>query len=327
MNSLKKAYSLFDNYVTARLLGKSSTAQFWYLPEPANLKDQASLLRYQNKLLTPFYLMDYRQKLKYSLINQEGIIVLPYQDPIGDRVNPEAAFQYALGLHEQYLQTHDEEYLQKFWVYVDYFLQKQSAEGDWEYDFDWYESKAPWTSALAQARGASVMLRAWLYRKENKYLIAALNAIQKFDIPTQHGGFLHTFNQENCQYFEEYPGFPQGVINGFIASLFGIWELSYWAKDKKAAKLWEMGVESLRKMLPYYSVNGWSLYDLDQQGKQPNFNSPRYHLLMINYLLVMSVLCDSDEFRHYYDLWTKNNNLLMKAKTTILKAKRKILYR
>lgn len=326
MNHLKKLWQLLNNYLFARLLPRSSTAKFWYLPEPPNITNQNDLTRYKNSAV-PFYLMNYSQKLKYNLTNAENIIVLPYADPIGQQINPEAAFQYALGLHDQFIATKDKKYLEKFFHYANYFLTLQTKDGDWQYQFDWFESKAPWSSALAQSRGASVMLRAFMHSKQTKYKDAALLALSKFNLLCSEDGYLNLFAKENCAYFEEYPKHPTGVINGFMSALFGVWELAYWLQDSALENMWQQGVASLIKMLPHYTVKGWSLYDQDQYKDQPNLNSPRYHLLMINYLRVLSNLDSAPELKNYLQQWQAANNFFSKLNAYYKKAIRKIMYR
>lgn len=328
MSYFKKLFDLFNNYVVARMQNKPSTALFWYLPEAANIKTQTDLIQYQKANPAPVYLIDYRQKLKYTLENQDGIIVLPYQEKIGQQVNPEAAFQYALGLHDQFCLTNDNQYLKKFLHYADYFVKKQTPEGAWHYEFDWFQAKAPWQSALAQARGASVMLRAYLHSQQLIYLKAAQSALAQFTLPISQGGFLHIFSPHHCPYFEEYPPMPTGVINGFMASLMSIWELKYWLKEKWLEDLWQLGIGSLEKMLPFYSTGWWSLYDLDDKSPIKNVNSPRYHLLEIEYLKVLGLLSESsvlkDECMKRIDQY---NKFLFRYSALGLKLFRKILYK
>lgn len=329
MNYFKKIYKLTDNYLIARLQKRPSTALFWYLPEPPNIATREDLLVYQSTTNTsPLYLMDYRKKLQYSLENEKGIIVLPYDEPIGQQINPEAAFQYALGLHDQYLHTQDTVYLDKFFKYAEYFASKQTDEGLWTYDFDWFGSKAPWTSALAQARGASVMLRAGLQSKNTSYYEFAKKSLMKFIQPTSQGGFSHVFSPENCSYFEEYPKTPSGVINGFMAALMSVWEVNYWLKEPWLEKLWLQGLGSLEKMLPYYSTGWWSLYDLDHHRGLQNVNSPRYHVLEINYLKVLSVLSNSNILQTEYKKRVKQyNRFWLRWRAFGLKLVRKIIYK
>jgi hypothetical protein len=329
MKHVKKIFQLVDNYVIARWQNRPSTALFWYLPEPPNLKTTEDLARYQkSSVIAPLYLIDYRQKLHYSLENEDGIIVLPYDNPIGQQVNPEAAFQYALGLHDQFCVSNDTAFLDKFFKYASYFANRQTPDGLWSYNFDWFTSKAPWTSALSQSRGASVMLRAWLHSKDTAYLEIAKKALAKFLIPTSEDGFLHSFSEENCFYFEEYPKIQTGVINGFMASLLSIWELHYWIKEPWLANLWQMGITSLEKMLPYYSTGWWSLYDRDPQTPIKNVNSPRYHLLEMNYLQVLSLLSNSHLLINEHSKRVKQyKNFLFRSTALSLKLVRKILYK
>lgn len=328
MNYLKNAWNVFDNLLLGRLQNRNTTSQFWYLSEPPNIKNKSDLERYKKPDQSPFYLVDYREKLKYSEKNNDGIIVLNYQKPIGAQVNPEAAFQYALGLHDEYLSSQNEKYLADFNRYANYFLQAQTSEGLWCYEFDWYGSESPWYSALAQARGASVMLRAWLLSNNDKYLHAAKKALSKFDQPTNQGGFQHNFPQNQCVYFEEYPKTPTAVLNGFMAALICIWELYFWTNEKKYKDLWTTGIASLVGMLPYYSNGWWSLYDLDDDSPVKNVNSPRYHLLEINYLLILAVLSGSivltNEYRKRLQQYNRKSN---RMRATILKLTRKILYK
>lgn len=328
MKFFKNIWLLFNNYFLSLVIGKLSTTTFWYLPEPPNVFNKQSLQKYKKPALgVPFYLMDYCGKLKYKYQNQQGIIVLPYNQPIGAQVNPEAAFQYALGLHDQYLKTRKVKWFNKFWHYVDYFVSIQTKDGDWHYNFDWFASKAPWSSALAQARGASVMLRAWMHSGKEIYLDAARRALSKFDMPTSQGGFLEKFSLENCFYFEEYPKDPTAVINGFMAALFGVWELSIWTQDARLTQLWKKGISSLEKMLPHYTLSWWTLYDLNNKTWISNINSSRYHLLEINYMKVLCTLDDSAILKKYQLLWLSQYTLIARAKAFFLKVLRKILYR
>lgn len=329
MNYLQKTVRLIDNYVIARLQNRPSTALFWYLPEPARVRTDDDLQNYKHcKTAAPFYPIDYRKKLRYSLVNTEGIIVLPYDSPVGQQVNPEAAFQYALGLHDRFCNVPDATLEKKFFQYADYFVRAQSGEGLWHYHFDWYTATAPWSSALAQARGASVMLRAWLHTREPHYYHAATMAVAKFGVSTQDGGFLHHFTPENCYYFEEYPLIPTGVINGFMAALISLWELQYWINESWLVTLWQQGLAALEKMLPYYSIGWWSLYDRDENTPVANVNSPRYHFLEMEYLKVLSILSSSEIISlEYKNRHRQYKRIISRGRAISQKLVRKILYK
>lgn len=328
MKYANNLFSLFDNYLIARWFNRPSTALFWYLPEPINIATKNDLMIYKDAKHVPCYLINYQKKLDYKLENEDGIIVLPYKEPIGKQVNPEAAFQYALGLHDHFCLTNDTVSHDKFWRYVNYFVSRQNKDGCWGYHFNWFGSNAPWYSALAQGRGASVMLRAYMHSDNLLYLNAAKNALQKFTLSITEGGFMHLFAAENCAYFEEYPQTPTGVLNGFMASLLSIWELAFWSQEKWLNDLWSQGIQSLEKMLPHYSTGWWSLYDLDPGTPIVNVNSPRYHLLEINYLKILSLLSDSSAIKSALNHRIQQyQNIFYRQRALLLKLIRKVIYK
>lgn len=327
-NLIKNSIQLTQSYLLAPLQKKNSTMSFWYLPEPTLIQSNRDLEFYKKCTPAPFYFMDYRAKLNYKLCNQDNIIALAYHAPISLQINPEAAFQYALGLHQQYYFSRDTVWLEQFFHYANYFADRQTTQGLWEYTFDWFCAKAPWSSALAQTRGAAVMLRAWLHTQDPRYKEIALNAIRPLQISIEKGGFSHIFIPENCTYFEEYPPMPTGVINGFMSSLMCLWELAYWLQESWITDLWETGIHSLEKMLPYYSNGWWSLYDLDAQTPIRNVNSPRYHLLEIHYLQTLKYLSTSKILAAEYSRRVKQyNNKIYRSFAFGQKILRKVLYK
>lgn len=323
-----KFYQMFDNYILCPLLAKPSCAQFWYLPENATITSNKELESYHAiEGRAPFYPVNYRHKLQYKHVNVDNIITLPYANPIGPQINPEAAFQYALGLHDQFLLTQKIIYLDEFIRYATYFREQQSKEGYWHYTFDWFESKSPWYSALAQSRGASVMLRAWMHTSDKGFLDAITAAIEPFTKPITEGGLLHHFVHGDIPYYEEYPSQPSAVINGFMAALISLWELMVWLDDKTYHSLWQQGINSLELMLPHYTKRLWSIYDLDSFGFIPNFNSPHYHNLELNYLTVLKFMSQSPVINKFLTIRQQQNRLTTRLVVVPIKVIKKLCYR
>lgn len=328
MSFVGRIWRLVEAHAISRITGRVSTASFWYLPEPPAVFDEDTLARYlRSEGGSPHYLMDYRAKLAYGETNGEGIVELCYPHPICRRVNPEAAFQYALALHDAYFRGNDARFRDRFLHYARWFCERQDPAGGWPYDFDWFESKAPWHSALAQSRGASVMLRAWRLTGERHFLERADAAVALFDRPVDSGGFLAQFCPANVPYFEEYPAHPTAVLNGFIASLFGLWELSHWGRSKRARSLWALAFPSLEHMLPHYTLEWWTLYDLDPRSPVSNVNSPRYHILCTDYLKVLAVLTGNQAIRKHLALWLSQDTRVNRARAALYKTVRKVVYR
>lgn len=324
----KKIWALTHTYVISQFYCNKTTTAFWYLRASANVTDADTLHCYLTPTKNaPHYLINYAAKLQYPYRNEEGIIVLFYADSIGCQINPEAAFQYALALHDAYLTTNAPEQFKQFLHYCDYFLRAQNAAGDWSYFFDWFESAAPWASSLAQARGISVMLRAWMHTKDEKYLHSARLAVSRFLVPVEQGGFLKKFEPADCFYFEEYPGSPTAVLNGFMVALLGIWELMAWDKQQSYDELWSMGITSLEKMLPYYTLEEWTLYDQSYAKNIKNYNSPFYHAVEIEYLKVLSMLSGSKIVQHFLQVRQQQVTRIAVGKAYLLKAYRKLVYR
>ncbi len=318
---MRKLTGLLRNYVLRRVDGGQSAAVFWYLPEPPRVTDAATLAAYRSSATpSPHYLMDYARKLEYTVTDPSGIAALNYGAPLGLQRNPETAFQFALGLHDA---GRREEFLR----YADSFLETQDARGRWSYDFDWYRSAAPWYSALAQGRGASVMLRAWLLTSQPRYRAAALGAIALFATPIGEGGFVALHRQAVVPYLEEYPSQPTGVLNGFLTSLFALYEVGYWLEDSSAQERFALYLGSAERMLPFYTTPWWTLYDLDPESPFPNVHSPRYHRLATDYLRVLSALDPSRVIASFRDRWIAMEGPVARVRATALKAIKKLIHR
>lgn len=324
-SKLSTAFQLLRNYGLNRLTGKPSTAGFWWLSERTRVGDPHRLKLYlESAQPSPHYLMDYASKLSYQYKNDDGIIVLPYNLPVGDQINPEAAFIYALAVHDAYLQLDQHERRKEFLYYADYFRKAQLDNGDWPYLFDWPGSKAPWVSALAQGRGASVMTRAFLMTKEESYKDAAIKAISHFDLPVAEGGYMIRHRLTGLPYYEEYPSRPIGVMNGFMASLLGCWEVAHWLGDEKARQLFDQGIVSLIEMTPHYMTQWWSVYDRNPDVKSPNLNTPRYHKLVLSYFEILSVLSNNPQLAVQRDKWRECLGPVNETRAMVLKFKWKL---
>ena len=318
---MRKLARLFRNYVTRREDGEQSSAVFWYLPEPPRVYNAETRDAYlASAHPSPLYLMDYRRKLEYTVTDASGILALNYGPGIGLRRNPEAASQYALACHDAGDRT-------GFLRYAALFLDNRDERGRWGYDFDWYRSRAPWYSSLAQSRGASVMLRAALLTGDPRYQDAARDALSLFDTPVEEGGFLAQHATAAVAYLEEYPSQPTGVLNGFLASLFGLWEVGHWLDDATNRDRFERYLGSAEKLLPFYTTSWWTLYDLDPESPFPNVHSPRYHRLAVDYLRVLSALDPSPVIASYRDRWIAMEGPVARTRATALKAIKKLIHR
>lgn len=217
------------------------------------------------------------------------------------------------------------EFRQNFFHYADFFLDFQDENGAWNYQFDWFESESPWSSALAQARGASVMLRAWLLSRQEQYRQSALKALELFTLPIEQGGYLARFPFESVDYFEEYPKSPHCVLNGFMACILGLFEVKTWLHEYE--NLFQQALCSLEHLLPHFTLPNWTCYDLDERNGMKNYNSPRYHQLIISYLSIISAFDKTPVFSSYLKTWESQQRVKNKAIATVKKLKRKLMYK
>ena len=318
--------TLVDTYVIARMTGRLSNVGFWYTEARARVIDELSLARYLSSKPSPPYLIDYRGKTSWPLTDSTGIIQLPYPAPIGCQHNPEAAFQTALGWHDLYLESNSLEAREHFLRYARTYLSQQTDEGDFPYLFDYFEFKAPWSSALAQSRGASVMLRAYLLTKDNAFAESARAALSKFGVMADQGGYRHDIVPGRPM-FEEYPRFGHFTLNGFMVALMGCYEVAHWLDDRQAKELWDIGLETLNSEGQRFFLPWWTLYDLDNRGRLSNVNSPFYHQMIRGYFEVLVTLGGGSEIQKMLDRTVALDRWPNRARATLQKAARKIMVR
>ena len=329
MSSLaSRVRHVLRNYVFRRVGDDPSPITYWYLPEPPRVVDQASLTRYLAETSpSPLFLMDYGRKLEYALTNAEGIPVLAYEPPIGRQVNPEVAFQVGLGLHDRWRETGEEKAKAGFLRIAEHFLRDRDPMGRWCYHFAWDRSPNPWYSSLAQSRGASVMLRAFRVTGRQEYADAARAGLATFALPLEQGGLRHTHHVAGVPYLEEYPFQPTGVLNGFMSSAFGLYEVGHWLDDAPARALLEEYLASLELLLPLYTTRWWTLYDMDPASPFPNVHSPRYHRLATDYLRVISAVFPRPAFTTHRDRWIDFDRPLNRGRAAALKTLKKLIHR
>jgi len=194
----------------------------------------------------------------------------------------------------------------------------QDESGKWpirvEKELESYPTLQPgWVSSMAQGQAISVMVRAAQTTGEVRFWQAAQKALAPFHCLTSEGGVRNIFH-ERYVWYEEYP-FEEGlfVLNGFMYSLIGLYDLSSAenaprdARDE-AKELFDEGLVSLKALLPLYDNGKGSNYDLQHVIKQvrgPNRARWDYHTVHIQQLnLFKSVFRDDAIFAEFAARWT-----------------------
>lgn len=165
-----------------------------------------------------------------------------------------------------------------------------------------------WYSAMAQGHAISLLSRAYHARGSRKYLKAAVNALKLFKVPSYQGGIQAKFLGKYVWY-EEYPTQPPSyVLNGFIYSLLGLFDLNAIAPlnySTEAAQLFDNGMIALKKMLTLYDTGSGSTYDLRHfsLGIAPNLARWDYHATHVNQLLLLATIDKDPVIRTTAERW------------------------
>jgi heparosan-N-sulfate-glucuronate 5-epimerase len=267
------------------------------------------------------YYLDFSSKYYYKKFDNDGI---PIYKKGQQKYHPTVICQYALGAFELYYRSGYDNKLFKnnFLKQVNWLIFNMEGVTEslgWKLKFviKEYDLTDPWFSALTQGEAISILLRAYMLDKKEKYLISAEKALRIFEVPVKDGGILNYYH--NYPIYEEYPSVKTNcVLNGFIFSLFGLYDFIVFNQNKKARRLFHEGVDSLIKLLPEFDTQSWSQYNL--------YNSPRiysasykYHLIHIEQLKALFYLTGHNDFLLYADKWKRYSLKLKDRLNELLK--------
>jgi hypothetical protein len=221
--------------------------------------------------------------------------------------NPVTVVQLALGA----LQLRDPSQLALVTGVVDWVERTADDRGFLWYRFPMphtFPLEAPWSSSMAQGEAASLLVRAAqvlgrgeLFELADRVAEPLLSTGSPLIAATEHGPAL-----------EEYPTDPPShVLNGWIASLFGLHDVARAPRDAtttsgRAAEAFDAGTATLAAMLHLYRTPlGWSLYDL-YPHPIPNTASVAYHRLHVAQLRALHALTNLETFATTADDWERS---------------------
>ncbi|XP_034478535.1 D-glucuronyl C5-epimerase B isoform X2 [Drosophila innubila] len=238
---------------------------------------------------------------------QKGIVMGDKRSPLKVRRSDLEVLSIAflgIGFYDNVtLSTSD--HLAHFYDAAEWFVHNQDTKtGGWSNPVrrslnGFAELRPGWISAMGQGHAISVLARAyWHSGGDMRYLKAASLGLQPYRIYSRDGGVLAQF-MDKYYWYEEYPTTPASfVLNGFIYSLLGLYDLNSTAPGKiarEAGKLFTQGMYSLKKMLLLYDTGSGTSYDLRHLslGVAPNLARWDYHATHVNQLLLLATI-DSD---------------------------------
>ena len=236
---------------------------------------------FTEKVLSPRVLLD-DAGIVYNVTNDGRIIYFPI-----------AIFQYGLGAYDLFLLTGEKKYQFSFMKTVEWAIKNQEKQGAW----DVFSNLGTCNkySAMAQGEGASLLVRAYMATKNEEYLLAAKKSIDFMCRSIEDGGCTHYSKQ--VIWFKEYIEKPV-VLNGWIFSIWGLFDYCKTSRDASYQKVLNNAVESLAQDLKNFDRGFWSKYD-----RENKIASPFYHRLHIAQLKVMYDLFGLAEFNNFAHQW------------------------
>jgi hypothetical protein len=121
----------------------------------------------------------------------------------------------------------------------------------------------PWINAMVQGWAGAVLARAHQVTGEDEFAEAARRAVGPCLVPLARGG-VRDREQNGRVFYEKYalPGQTRHVLNGFMSSLLGIWDVARATGDRDARNVFDEGIASLDDtVLGTYDNGHTSLYE------------------------------------------------------------------
>ena len=242
--------------------------------------------------------------------DDKGIPLVQYHD--GLKYVPTTAFHWGLVSFSKWIATGNQSYFDDAMEVAIWAVENQSETGGWGWFFnhsfhdgvlgDMYSG---WYGGMTQGLGMSFLTRMYAETGNQSFKDAALNATELLTIPVDQGGVLRTYNGHS--WYEEYPTPDAGsfVLNGYIYSLIGLYDLWTVFNSTEAGELYQNGTDSLYAMIGLFDLGCASSYDLVHHsvpGTAPNIAREGYHSLHITLISVMNIF-ENNGFQTVEDRW------------------------
>ncbi|WP_186576731.1 D-glucuronyl C5-epimerase family protein [Aquibacillus kalidii] len=243
-------------------------------------------------------------------LDDSGIPITIY--PFGKHYNPSTIAHYGLQHYSIFLKDKNERSKSIFLKVADWFINNQDTQGGWAYHFDLPyfpkrldDVKAPWYSSIGLGMALSVLARAAYLTNNRKYSERARRATTIFKTPSPKG-ILAKF-ENKYWFYEECPTDPPSyILNGFMFSLIGLYDLYKASGDDLSKQLYDNGIIALKRMLPLYDLGNRSSYDLTHyttDGGYPNVAKWGYHITHIHLLAALNTIENDSKLGETLQRW------------------------
>lgn len=208
---------------------------------------------------------------------------------------PISIFQYGLAAYDLYLLGNDKTMLYKAINCANWAVENQEENGAWS-TFKHKKPNTPY-SGMAQGEAISLLLRVYNSISDDKYLEAVEKAKEFMLLPIECGGTTE-YRGKDIFFYELQD--DSLVLNGWIFSLWGIFDYCKYSNSEKEKNILHSTIESLEKFLHVFDNNYWSLYN--DNGM---ICSPFYHKLHIAQLKTMYKITGKTVFLYYANKWER----------------------
>ena len=172
----------------------------------------------------------------------------------------------------------------------------------WPHDFDFHVGsvslRAPWVSANVQGYVISALVRGWRITRRAHLLELLKGSTRVFELDCQSGGVR--VEAEGKVVYTEAPGLPApGIMDGFMTSLLGLYDLYTETGEPRVYELFMQGVEGLVHFLPRWDYRKkWSMY-----SNGSYLCPPSYHCLNRVLLTALARVTGNSLFAEYAESW------------------------
>lgn len=273
-------------------------------------------------------LVHYTNNIYNGKFDEQGVPMCGFED--GEfSYFPINIAQYGFMLHANWVETKSE---QKLDLLKSNLAVLEKLKTETETTCAWYhhhfESKykinAPWASAMAQGECISFYLRMYQITQDESLLSTALKAYHFLGVDVSENGVKRIDNEGNLWY-EEYPSTPPSyVLNGFIYTLFGLYDLFRVTQREDVKMNIDCCLKTLKDNLDKFDAGYWSYYDLLKKELVRYYYQKNVH---VPQLRVLAVLTGDPIFQNYATKWEKQltpwNYMLVKIMYRVLPRWRK----
>ena len=212
---------------------------------------------------------------------------------------------YGLVQLGHYLRRGNEANLNAFLKQVSWLEQNAVRRDDgaviWPMNFDYPNGaimlKAPWISAYTQGLVISALVRAWRLTKRPQLIDLLRGSAKVFELDVKDRG-VRILLDGHTLYTETPGGPPPGILDGFLTSLIGLYDLHLETNDPVVGRLFREGIAGLQYALPRWDYRSkWSWYH------RSYLSPPAYHNLNCLLLEVLATLSKQPVLAEYAKRW------------------------